>query len=322
MTKPSRTTNHDVDRGTKGSTRSFVRAGISFVIVVASLAWIFRVVSRTGLEFESAWEVDGIGLVVAGILGVGSAAMKGAILALILQRREREAPLTRTIGVFLASEVVRYLPGRLWGLVYSAVRLSDVVPQKSVWWANLEHFLVSNLNSLGIGLAVVFWYLGMPSLGIVILVLAWLLLIAELKSHVFARWLVSFTGRVPTEREQQSRFAARLFVLLQAEWIAYLSIWLVLMLQRWSLLDVTLFAVLYAMAWLVGLIAFIVPGGVFVREAAFVWLGVQFGFDLGDLAVMAGIARVLFLGVDLVSFGLGLILSKRRSVHGLATNRV
>ncbi|HEX7046426.1 MAG TPA: lysylphosphatidylglycerol synthase domain-containing protein [Gammaproteobacteria bacterium] len=77
--------------------------------------------------------------------------------------------------------------------------------------------------------------------------------------------------------------------------------------------DVFFVVSLYAVTWLLGFIVPGAPGGIGVREALFVLL---FGglYGAGVAAVMAVVLRVVSVLGDLVAFGLGYFLSRRRPV--------
>src|SRR5690606_3008841 len=52
--------------------------------------------------------------------------------------------------VFLQAQLVRYVPGKIWGVVYQAQRMSGVIGARDVVVANLWQTLNTNLLALGV----------------------------------------------------------------------------------------------------------------------------------------------------------------------------
>ena len=233
-------------------------------------------------------------------------------------------PVTRRadLAAYLQSQVVRYVPGKVWGLLYQVEASRTRHPATRVLGANLWQTVVTNLLSLGIAASLI-----LPGAG---LAPVWLAVAVALASLAVTEWL----HRSTRPRNWHTRLLARVPLmdrlrgaappaprawrgtsLLLAEWM-FFAIGLCLLL--WDRLPVEHMGVAvgwYAASSTFALAAVAVPAGLAVREALFVG-----GQDLISgsselLLVFAAQVRLSMLAAELLACALATLHWKVRG-HG------
>ncbi len=200
---------------------------------------------------------------------------------------------------YLRSQIVRYLPGKVWGVLYQAREMKEKIPAHAVWEANFTQFTLGTLLSL-IAISWVFirqiFSSGTASLVLFLLISGFCLLLWKKWVHLFIRFFAQRffpKHKIPQNLSGQKK-SLLIFSSLLLEWVAYFLVWIVLLYSHHSFDDIIVLSILYIASWLIGFATLVVPGGILVRESAFISLGTYFGFDSGILAFYAILARVLF----------------------------
>lgn len=206
---------------------------------------------------------------------------------------------------FLVGQLLRYLPGKIWGLAYQAGRLREVCPPSTVVIANgvqmamsilVTSLLVATLLAfqLGVDLA---WMLPPALMAIVIA--------AHRHTHVLGRAMSRLSRNpMPTERahgEAPLRFAMFGTVLLAIDWMFFVAGFMALGNGMVRLVDALPLAVTYAGASVMAMAAVAVPAGFGVREALFVSTADLSGFSAGSLVVWGVVARIAMTVADAIA---------------------
>ena len=244
--------------------------------------------------------------------------LKATYHVLLLQRLCRHSISWRdTMPAYSVAQIVRYLPGKVWGVIYQVNRLSNKAPMSAVVATNTIQMATTNFLSVGVIVSVlaaalmgVFW----PLLGIPISFLA-----VELihRTPLFERWVLSVIDSL-RRKPQTSGITGVPFrilgtAILSWEWLAYYLIWLLLLGSTQPILEVIILATWYAAASLLAIFAFVVPAGLAIREAIFVEITSLASFSNVELITYAAIMRVILTLAELLSVPVVLVLARARA---------
>jgi uncharacterized membrane protein YbhN (UPF0104 family) len=246
-----------------------------------------------------------------------------AALAMMLLKALYHYDLCRSLGgggmgaevilrAYATAQVVRYLPGKVWGLLYQAALLSDMGPGRVVT-ANLMQMVHTNLLAIGVISAV---------LGSVSTERAWplwalavsLLLVELLHRRPKLEAVVVTAANRMLRRSESATFAAaprpwRGTIILVLEWLVYYAMWWAL-LAPIGFVDMLVPSTWYAAASLLAILAFVVPGGIGVREALFVTLAAGFTGGGGSLVAIAAGIRLVLLAAELACIPVASLLGR------------
>jgi uncharacterized membrane protein YbhN (UPF0104 family) len=209
------------------------------------------------------------------------------------------------LGVFLKSQLGKYIPGSIWQYAGRVELGRDAgIP------ANIGLASISVEVGASVAAALLLGLLAMPRLvavGVLACVLFFALVAAGTRSPISR--IVNGVARIDKAFLGSAiRLVPLVIPLYCAVWLVYgLAFWLTARsLYAVSASDVLLYVGVFALAWAVGFVAIFAPGGVGVREAMIVAL---LSSHLGGarVIVLAGSSRLLLTTIDLVlgalSFG-------------------
>jgi len=257
-----------------------VKRGLAWALMLSALGYITWMLRGQYPELASATRrFTPLAVTLALVAFVPMFVLKGIYHARLLQQLgHRSAPLPKLTATYLQAQLVRYLPGKIWGLVYQHRTIRESHDAGSVVFANMWQMFVTNVLALG----VIVGLLGLHHLG------AWSVAV------VFsAAILVEVIHRAPSLRDQPIAWLAERFQslriirsgrtgvpdpwistgILVAEWVLFLLGFVLLFGAQLSSIDAMLLGAWYGTASILALAAFVVPAGLAVREAIFVSSG-------------------------------------------------
>ncbi len=287
------------------STAVGIGAGIVAVAFVIRALLRDRDTIRAALDVASpAWIA--LGLVLAAVGMIAIALPWRAVLAVLGGR----LPTSQVVARYFVGELGKYVPGGVWPVLGRGELANRAgVPRPAAYGS-----VLLSLASLYLAAAFVV-VAGLPAAvsdqsrwWLAALVLVPLGLLALHPRVVGA--VVTLLGRLLRRPVDVAVPSWRQAVLLV---VRYVPAWLAIGAATWAvarsldpsaqLVDVGTAAVL---SWIVGFVVVPVPGGVGVREAAFV--AAAGSLDPGVAAVVAVVARVLFVAVDATGAAVGSLL--------------
>jgi hypothetical protein len=277
------------------------------ILVVAAGAWLGHALWRHAGELAaSAASLAPERLVLALLPGLAARTLSALTYYLILARIAPGLPSFRhLVTPYFASQVVRYLPGKVWSVFYQVGSFARWVRGRDVWEANLLEFAVGNTNSLLVALCVLVHFAGASAAALGLFALACACVYGALRRSLFGRVLAFGSGQMLRgDREAAERGGAHsgaITASLELEWLVFFAAFALLVPPGTGLTDAMTLAALYTVAWIAGFLAFVLPDGWVVREASFVWLGSQLGYAASELLVLSLVARVFFVVLDLVA---------------------
>jgi len=155
-------------------------------------------------------------------------------MSLIFDHKISKSSYRVLLSAYFVSKLVRYAPGKIWGIYYQSEKLRGAVPAKVVWSVNLVQFFDANLLSA----FVIFSFLVYLKFGVAVaifaLVLSLVICFFVQKAHLVYSLVVLaakvFRIKMPT-LSLPSAVAKRIFyrlTLLFSDWIFFIVAWLVL----------------------------------------------------------------------------------------------
>lgn len=292
----------------RGPGRKVIR-WLAYLLSILATAWVIvawwdhwpQVAARV-LAGQPHW-------LLAGLVSATGSAVAAWLAYLILVRGLVAAPIgiARLFNFYFVSQLLKHLPGRVWGIGYQAVLgreegglmrwvgVNLVHMAAATFWALLVAFAL-----LSTGLSSYLVPVGIIAAGTVVF-LAGILSASRLqawlsrRSHKALVAVVNIPiGRVGVRGWVLLALALMLANLLQhASWVFYAE-----GLGVAGARDVLMMSAAYMLAWFIGYVALLTPSGLGVRELAFAWLAS--GHDPGLVALMMVVGRTSFLSVDLL----------------------
>ncbi len=206
-------------------------------------------------------------------------------------------------SAYSLSQIVRYLPGKIWGIIYQSEVLAENFSRKTIWFSNFIQSILSSINSI-IVLGGVYLYISFNLITAIIYgipgMLALYLLISTNIIYKISNTFLSpkyQLSQIPKLCGWRIIFEISL---LQLEWLFYFITWYFLAPDNIQETGFIIIGTAYAAASLIGMLAFVMPNGWFVREASFIWLGGLIGLSQTMLLIYGVIARIIFMLADLL----------------------
>ncbi|QMU62515.1 MAG: hypothetical protein GKR92_12735 [Gammaproteobacteria bacterium] len=212
------------------------------------------------------------------------------------------------LSSYAQSQIIRYLPGKVLGIIFQGEKLDTIVSRKVVWVVNVWQMLVTNINGIGVIIFIIL-YFHYDLKFLAVLALATCIVVFILFRFNFLNQLVCFVNKIKYINLSNMVFIDRssisvsLFktLLLQLDWVFYFIFWYFLLPVDISISDSLILGSVYASAALVGLLVLVVPSGWFVREASFIWFGLTLGYSEELLFLLSILARLATILGDIVS---------------------
>jgi hypothetical protein len=214
----------------------------------------------------------------------------------------------QTSRMHFGGQVAKYLPGKVWALIYQATLKSDSMPVGHIVQGNIVIYALGVLSVVFASLALISYPLSMP-LAVVVLATGGALSAYFMSSDHLYRIIQRFS-RLSARFELTESVPATDFSIVTRVGV-YLALLLAYVLSNVFLLyaffDFDLHQALrlsayLGIAWLAGIIVAISPSGIGVREAVFI--GIGYAGDASSLELYASIAimaRAIQILQDLVS---------------------
>jgi hypothetical protein len=244
-------------------------------------------------------------------------ALKAGYHVLALRRlgQERTPGALAIASAYAMSQVVRYLPGKVLGVVFEINRLAPSVPATRVVAANVVQSLYTLALTVGVLAAAAAWFRFGATAGAAAVLGVFAVLYASHRLHILERMLQRAAAFVPRLRHAaaqplpSARASLPASLLLFAEWVPFFVFWMLMLPGSDTPVgDAVLLGCCYAGAALAASFAVLTPSGLFVREAIFLWAGSQLAIEPALLIVQGLLSRLVLTVADLAVAGLAWLL--------------
>ena len=226
--------------------------------------------------------------------------------------------LRHLTSIYAQSQIARYVPGKIFGVAFEANRLGREFSLPTIVFINLTQMLHTQLATLGIMLVAALWLLNFRSEALLICsVFAFTLLWASHYWHLPLKLLTFLTTRYTNFTSTQTRATSNLWrsllltLILVLEWLPYFAYWIII-LSNLAIppQKVILLGMVYAASALASALVLVVPSGLLVREALFLWAGSQLLIDPALLILLGVFSRILFCVADIALIPLTFAVNK------------
>lgn len=292
------------------------RKWVSRLIIIAGLAWVVAVLIRDFAELRVNFRVDSV----AWLTYTFAAGLIALLLTVPVFRifLGHYAGLTvrylYAARLMFVAQILRHLPGRVWGVVYLVRVTRSEIPAAATIRANLDVMLYSMAFNILIAGALALAVLTTLKIAVTAVVGGLLLLVAAMRQDWPGRIAMRLIRYLPARIKRLADGLARrdklpwrevlsIAVSFLAAWICYLSIWWALPRTFAVLADASIWLLCasYSLAWVLGYLAMITPGGLGVREAGFVLLASPLA-DPSSLVFLALFIRLWQVAIEFVLF--------------------
>jgi glycosyltransferase 2 family protein len=220
--------------------------------------------------------------------------------------------------MYFFGQMAKYIPGRFWSILYHATFLKRQGATSAVLFANLDLTAVVILRNLAVAMALILFYYQ-----------AWLAgIMFVLGSFAFwhlgrSCWIANIFRFVTSQFKSFSRnispcvtcrHTRNILFISTSSWVTYLAANFLVMKAAFNLPteQAALYIAYFSMAWVIGVISFIVPAGIGIREITFVFLAQYIGqgqaAGVEFLAAIAIVYRFWHIILELSGLCLGFVL--------------
>jgi uncharacterized membrane protein YbhN (UPF0104 family) len=287
---------------------------VSWLLMLGGLGWVFHLLADSlndpRLFLPASWAWFGL----ATLLVFLSIALNGVIFYLFLHPDGKSFyPLSQVLKLHYSAQLLRYLPGRIWGILYQVSAASGHVPAFRITRANLDWMIFSLMGSSLVSLLLIGYQYSWPLYYLVAVLLVGMLSISGMLlggvNHLLRMYRLIFPRRLQKFYKFFSALAEARISPLQLmkvsfwfllSWALYFSGWVLLehVYPQFSGVDFVALCAFYSLAAIIGVLSAITPAGLGVREAVFLLL--TMGSQPPEIvAFFALFARLWLLIIDL-----------------------
>jgi hypothetical protein len=290
---------------------SFAWKLLSVSLMGAGIGWVVYLLVST-VDDPSRFAPDSAAwLVVATLFVAVSIGMTVVIFGIFLNANaDRSYPPRLVAQLHVAGQLLRYLPGRIWGLAFQISTTRGTIPATRLARANMDFMVFSMIGSTAVGLALLAYQRPWPWWGATIPVMGGMIILggvflggANRILLLAGRFMPGRAGKIcellSVGQPTLSRLAAITAIFI-ASWLAYLAGWSMLghVFHSFARVDFISLCAYYTLASVIGIISVLTPAGLGVREAAFVMMAAG-SADRETVAFFAVFMRVWLMIVEI-----------------------
>ncbi|NZA28351.1 flippase-like domain-containing protein [Luteimonas sp. SJ-92] len=260
------------------------------------------------------------------LLSFGNVQIGHVFAALVSRSSSGGARSSSALGIFLVSQVAKYVPGRIWGVAMQVSMLRAPGSTAAVVGANIELAILVLMVVLGVALTcLVGWISGLMAAAVALLAtfagcalilsmdsLAQLARLARrclprIAKFAFLRREAESVGRGPggeLTRDTYARLAIYILLYCAGWWLLVVSI------TGLDARDSLAIVAAMSLSYVAGALSML-PGGLGVREGAMVLLAPAVGMTHADMGALALVSRAVLLMMDAIAAMLGIWLMRR-----------
>lgn len=286
-----------------------------FLLFASAIVFFVYYSVRNWNEVRAVTDLFSPGLIFLALIFVTASLFCKALMNLTMLRELLHTPLDNLtlLHSYTQSQIVKYVPGRIWGIVFQASSLENNVRKSDVWIVSVLQMAILNAFSLLVLMAVIAFidslstsiksfvvFGGTASFALVYMNFARILRLARLDEATLRKYAALIDAKL----------VRRIFLIVIFDWVFYIGMWAALAYGQLSFFEVFVTAVNYTTASIVGWLAFFIPSGLVVREAVFIAFGQVIGENMSLLVVYSVVARLLLLAGDMLLYLLTVIFKR------------
>lgn len=186
-------------------------------------------------------------------------------------------PYPKICQIFFFAQVAKYIPGKIWALWYQTTLLNTVGSTTALIFTNLELMSILILHATAISLSLLFWQ-QTPLISIVFLIIGGILCWQLLRGcHLFEilHWFIfRYTSKQLPFCTCQSQSSPSVLIKFYTLFtITYVSSQFIMLYAvfKFSFDESSHYIAYLGLAWIVGVFAMIIPGGMGIKEIFFIF---------------------------------------------------
>ena len=254
------------------------------------------------------------------LLGIVYNVLFSLLFHILLKKYGINISYSKAGHMFFYGQIAKYIPGRFWSIFYHSSFLKRRGTTSAMLFTNLDLTAISILQSVVVALCLIMFFksVWLASLAFAFgITVFWFLnkfcLISRLVKPVLGRLKVPPESIVTCAPCPKSR---QVLIIGVFAWVTYLASGFLLLESAFDLpIEQTAIYIAYsAIAWALGVISFVVPAGIGIREAAFVFLAQHSApgaaVQMNTLISIAVVYRLWHILLEIGGLGIGFILSR------------
>ncbi|MGV6807380.1 MAG: hypothetical protein ACWA5K_05710 [bacterium] len=282
----------------------------SSVLLIVGLVFIGYLVGRSWEQIvELSVSVNWLQFVLSMLVGIAGTIASSMMFKVLLAKHGFDLASGAAHRLFFYGQVAKYVPGKIWAILYQIAAIDRQGASVGVASANLDLMLISVLVNLSMATAIIlapeYIYIAIVVALAGVLVTLWASgsrLTGRLLRAVLPKSYVQ--GYELTSPDWRSMFVGVFAYYVVVFVTSLLSYYLMMnAVFGFGLLDSATYMAYLVLAWVVGVFAFLVPAGLGVRELVFISFGVAMNGNIPIelLASIALISRVWQIAQDLLT---------------------
>lgn len=294
------------------ASKSLVPVGILFIAYIGARYW-----GEIQLAFKDFSRPIFVLSVAAGVLGNLGIAL---LFRSLLVKHNTPTKAQDAISLFYVSQITKYVPGKIWGILYQASRVKGMTGSIAILLSNIELMIIGIVTNLAVAIAILVFdtYPLVSYVAILVGICITFYVSRSNLLHIARKYLGKRLNVDNLNSIERSEFFTVDFA---AFWLCsciFVGANMAVLLAFFDFDTVsTLNLVGYLLlAWVVSVFAIVVPAGIGVREVVFLVIaGSASEYSTGLLATVAIVSR--FWQVALDFSGAAIVLILRRFVWKL-----
>lgn len=292
--------------------KTFSWSLLSVVLMGAGIGWVVYLLAAT-LDDPLRFVPDSKGWLLAATLLVALSLGMGIIIFgfFLNTHGGRRYPSMLITKLHVAGQLLRYLPGRLWGLAFQISSTHETIPAAILTRANIDFMVFLMIGNTSVALSLLsyrkpwpWWVAIIPVIGGVSVLCGVFLGGANrimLKMSAFMPRKVRNTCELISVGQPTFFRLVGLMLIFLASWVAYMCGWSLLgcVFHSFAGVDFISLCAYYTLACIIGILSVLTPAGLGVREAVFVMLAAG-STDRETLAFFAVFGRIWLMVIEIL----------------------
>lgn len=268
-------------------------SGIGFIVVLIGHSWA----QIEALLFSASWTL----LALSCIVGITSMVVTSLFFHYLLDKHALQLPMGDTHRLFFYGQIAKYVPGKIWGILYQATSVSRKGASSSIAAANFDLMVISVLSNLALGVALVASRFSMTLAALVFLSGLYVTVLASrsVLSGKLIGWALNKLGmsHAAESGEINPPVNKAMPVILYYVMICSTGVLAYFLMLHavfsLSFSDVVAYIGYLILAWVAGVFLFLAPAGMGVRELIFIAFGTYLdtGVPVDTLVIIAVVSR-------------------------------
>ncbi len=290
---------------------SIIKKIFSAFLIIGSLFWMVWIIQSdiTSHGWKEILPNSFLWLVIALFIGVSSQFINLLVFLKFLRADKANYNFLQIAKLFFTGQIIRYIPGRVWGILYQVVNTPVSIPRKNIIVANIELMFVAFSGLITTSMSIIFYHYNYLYLSIaffmtgysfigLVLLKGWLSVFLNI-----IHWVTKNNNYRINIQPIKLQTVLSVLAMSVLTWVTFFLGWLSIEKAGYDsqTSSLIILAAIYSISWFIGYVSMISPSGLGVREASFLFLS-QGLASSGELAIIAIIARIWLLFIDLSLF--------------------